>query len=652
MRIILAILIWVAAASFAPAAITVTPGGGGGVITTNEFDGSAITSGTVADARIASTIARDSEVPAIMATNGGWRVFNVLAYGADHNSATTNDQLAIQAAIDAARSGGGGEIHLPEGNYYVRQYSQYPQFTSENQRSCFVLWSNCSWRITGPGQIVALPAVNGDLYCIFGSGDSVAAGTNYNWTGAQYVEIDNLKVDLNFATWPYDFTEIYASDRVIVRNCVAVNSAGADFFDAQAYRVSIVENCVFTNWQGSIFHPGGAFPNYTMQVLRNCLMVDCNTNALSTTPAIEPLVGDFVAENCIFKNSLYILRTAGNTPNSTFQNCTFTTGNGSGTATNFNVNSSAITFNNCLMLGVSADTQPGAIPAVVLTGGGSMVMNNSYVSLRALVRTSSGSTFKIANSELINSFITLNGSPTYYSSITACNIDRASFSFFDGTGANNILIADCRVNTFLSASGTNWVFSNNKLVAGGSLRDSTAGYCSFTGNRSDVLDSITSDIRLSGPKNIVSGNAISRLYFAQTTARTNTVSGNTIGAVSFANGATAATLRSGSFGENYDFNGNLIYSGIPGAWKSKTAGYTVAATDNFVVFNCSGGCTATLPDAAAVGAGGVFTLKNINTTALTVATTSSQTVDGAAPATLAQWGSRTYVSDGANWLTQ
>jgi len=69
MRIILAILIWAAAASFAPAAITVTPGGGGGVITTNEFDGSAITSGTVADARIASTIARDSEVPAIMATN-------------------------------------------------------------------------------------------------------------------------------------------------------------------------------------------------------------------------------------------------------------------------------------------------------------------------------------------------------------------------------------------------------------------------------------------------------------------------------------------------------------------------------------------------------------------------------------------------------
>jgi hypothetical protein len=49
-------------------------------------------------------------------------------------------------------------------------------------------------------------------------------------------------VDLNFATWPYDFTEIYASDRVIIRNCVAVNSAGADFFDAQAYRVSTVRN--------------------------------------------------------------------------------------------------------------------------------------------------------------------------------------------------------------------------------------------------------------------------------------------------------------------------------------------------------------------------------------------------------------------------
>lgn len=61
------------AAGLAQAAITVSPGGGSGTFTTNEFPGEAITSGTVPDARIASTIARDSEVGPIavaaMATN-------------------------------------------------------------------------------------------------------------------------------------------------------------------------------------------------------------------------------------------------------------------------------------------------------------------------------------------------------------------------------------------------------------------------------------------------------------------------------------------------------------------------------------------------------------------------------------------------------
>lgn len=100
MRIILAILIWAAAASFAPAAITVTPGGGGGVITTNEFDGSAITSGTVADARIASTIARDSEVPGIMATNIQTLVSNKSDYYRGPRAQAVDCIVSIDLGLD------------------------------------------------------------------------------------------------------------------------------------------------------------------------------------------------------------------------------------------------------------------------------------------------------------------------------------------------------------------------------------------------------------------------------------------------------------------------------------------------------------------------------------------------------------------------
>jgi hypothetical protein len=58
----------------------------------------------------------------------------------------------------------------------------------------------------------------------------------------------------------------------------------------------------------------------------------------------------------------------------------------------------------------------------------------------------------------------------------------------------------------------------------------------------------------------------------------------------------------------------------------------------------------TLPSAVGV-AGRRFTIKNGNpaTNSITVATTSSQTIDATTPGTVAPLASRTVVSDGANW---
>lgn len=81
--------------------------------------------------------------------------------------------------------------------------------------------------------------------------------------------------------------------------------------------------------------------------------------------------------------------------------------------------------------------------------------------------------------------------------------------------------------------------------------------------------------------------------------------------------------------------------------------YTLTATDQIVVSNVAAPATHTLPSASAtgVGAGKKFTIKNAHTAGgdVTVTTTSSQTIDGAATDTIAVGASMTYVSDGANW---
>jgi hypothetical protein len=85
---------------------------------------------------------------------------------------------------------------------------------------------------------------------------------------------------------------------------------------------------------------------------------------------------------------------------------------------------------------------------------------------------------------------------------------------------------------------------------------------------------------------------------------------------------------------------------------TKTANYTLTSADNIVIFNGTS-LTATLPDPTTAGLPGrVFVVKNINASALTVASAgTSKTLDGAASQSLAQWAKASYTSDGTQWLT-
>ena len=75
---------------------------------------------------------------------------------------------------------------------------------------------------------------------------------------------------------------------------------------------------------------------------------------------------------------------------------------------------------------------------------------------------------------------------------------------------------------------------------------------------------------------------------------------------------------------------------------------SIGAGDHVVAFTSS--ATATLPTATTAGQTHVIKAAGAGVT-VTLATTSSQTIDGAAPGTVPPWGKVTVVADGSNWIT-
>jgi hypothetical protein len=80
-----------------------------------------------------------------------------------------------------------------------------------------------------------------------------------------------------------------------------------------------------------------------------------------------------------------------------------------------------------------------------------------------------------------------------------------------------------------------------------------------------------------------------------------------------------------------------------------SAAHAVASTDYFIEATASAGVP-TYPTAVGIQ-GRSYIFKNKSGSNITPATTSSQTIDGSAPAALANLGVLRLVSDGANWLT-
>ena len=119
-------------------------------------------------------------------------------------------------------------------------------------------------------------------------------------------------------------------------------------------------------------------------------------------------------------------------------------------------------------------------------------------------------------------------------------------------------------------------------------------------------------------------------------------------------GATTPPLIYGDFSTNQvAVNGTLSSKGTINAITAKTSAYTALVSDEIITGDAtSAAFTITLP--TAVGkTGQTYTIKRVNSgaNAVTVGTTSSQTIDGAATYALsAQYKYVKVVSDGSHWI--
>lgn len=131
-----------------------------------------------------------------------------------------------------------------------------------------------------------------------------------------------------------------------------------------------------------------------------------------------------------------------------------------------------------------------------------------------------------------------------------------------------------------------------------------------------------------------------------------------IGNANLANSSTTLGNATLTLGSTTSSVGNLTLSnvtvnGMAAAYTARTTAYTPTATDFTIAANASAGAfSVTLPTAVGI-TGEMYVIKKVDSSAnaVTVATTSSQTIDGATTRSLPrQYDAITVQSDGANWI--
>lgn len=213
-------------------------------------------------------------------------------------------------------------------------------------------------------------------------------------------------------------------------------------------------------------------------------------------------------------------------------------------------------------------------------------------------------------------------------------------------------IAGVTGTSAISLSGTAKVYSVPANAAGDfSIRPSSNYvYIYTTGGRSNLRMQYGSQTHLILGENIgQNGIAIPSNYSYGMTGGYNSAGSCDVGLQRSASGV--AMIGTGFEGGALR---KLMVGGFANAFVSKTAAYTATNYDGLIACDAtSGAITITLPTAVGIP-GHEYVVKKIDSggNAITIATTSSQTIDGVTTKSLAaQWDKIKVVSNGANWLT-
>jgi hypothetical protein len=308
--------------------------------------------------------------------------------------------------------------------------------------------------------------------------------------------------------------------------------------------------------------------------------------------------------------------------------------------------------------GTSLNLSGLTISQAVVTDGSKNLASLSYVS--APTASTLMSRDASANSR-INNLVENYATNATAASNTTLVVGSAKSQYFTGVTTQNIILPDA---TTLPQTGFQFYIVNL-----------SSGIVTIKDNGSNTIQTLAaSSFAFVTAKSIGSANGSWDVQYS-----TNNAGGGTVTSVAASGPSgiatwSAAVTTSGTLTQTLsNQNANIVLAGPSSgsattpafralvpldtkyAINAQVTSYTLLTTDSVVTFDASGaGRTATLP--TAVGFSGlIFTIKKIDnsTNLVTLATTSAQTIDGAASSALTlatQYESVTVCSDGANWV--
>ena len=207
-------------------------------------------------------------------------VYNVLDYGAEGDG-STNDQAAIQSAIDAAGAATyGGTVYLPAGLYLVGDHNNATEFGTED-RHALRLMSNVEIRGESMHNttIGIHPDANGVSFTIIYAPESPAVEN----TG-----VTNLRINGTHPTQPTYGGELAnwknGASKILCQNLYLENALdnGLDFDGCSDV---LVDNCLVYDCAGGGIHcAGSGFNNATIS---NCYVEGCAKNRVLGTGGEE-----------------------------------------------------------------------------------------------------------------------------------------------------------------------------------------------------------------------------------------------------------------------------------------------------------------------------------------------------------------------------